>query len=257
MESTYGDRLHTPAAETERALAETVRRTAERGGRLLIPSFAVGRTQEVVASLHTLIERGEVPDLPIFVDSPMARQATEVFRRHPDLFDRRTRTAFERENGVPLGFARLHYVSTPDESRGLNDRPGPFIIISASGMCEGGRILHHLRVRLPDSRNTVLLVGYQAEGTLGRRLQEGADAVNVFGEPVQRRAEVVTLDGFSAHADQHELLEWAGRLDPPPRRIFLVHGESGPARTLAERLRERVNADIRVPAKGDEFDLWG
>jgi metallo-beta-lactamase family protein len=256
LESTYGDRLHTPQEETDRALADVVRRTAGRGGRLLIPSFAVGRTQEVVATLHRLYGQKVVPELPIFVDSPMAKQATDVFRRHPECFDDPTRKAFESNQGEPFGFARLRYVSTQDESRSLNDRPGPFIVISASGMCEGGRILHHLKVGLGDRRNTVLLVGYQAEGTLGRRLQDGAEVVNIFGEPVVRRAEVVSLDGFSAHADQHEILAWVSRMQPPPRRIFLVHGEEGPAEVLAERLKERVHADVRVPRNGQQFDLW-
>jgi metallo-beta-lactamase family protein len=256
LESTYGDRLHTPQEETDRELAEAVRRTAERGGRLLIPSFAVGRTQEVVATLHRLYGEQLVPELPIFVDSPMAKQATDVFRRHPECFDDATRRAFEGNHGEPFGFERLRYISTQDESRGLNDREGAFIVISASGMCEGGRILHHLKVGLGNRRNTVLLVGYQADGTLGRRLQDGAEVVNIFGEPVIRRAEVVSLDGFSAHADQNEILAWVARMQPAPRRIFLVHGEEGPAEVLAERLKERIHAEVRVPRAGEQFDLW-
>lgn len=257
LESTYGNRLHTPSQETDRALADVVNRTAQRGGRLLIPSFAVGRTQEVVATLHRLCEDGLVPDLPIFVDSPMAKQATDVFRRHPECFDTETRQAFESNHGEPFGFARLRYVSTQDESRGLNEREGAFIIISASGMCEGGRILHHLKVGLGNRRNTVLIVGYQAEGTLGRRIQEGAEVVNIFGEPVIRRAEVVSLDGFSAHADQKEILDWVARLRPAPRRIFLVHGEPAPLEALSARLKESIHAEIRVPGAGEKFDLWG
>jgi len=256
LESTYGDRLHTPNEETERHLAEAVTSAASRGGRLLIPSFAVGRTQEVVATLHALCERGEVPDLPIFVDSPMAREATQVFRRHPECFDRETRQAFEQLEGVPFGFARLRYVATQEESRALNDRGGLFIIISASGMCEGGRILHHLRHGLGDARNTVLLVGYQAEGTLGRRLQEGAETVSIFGEPLVRRARVLSLGGFSAHADQREMLDWVARLRPAPRRIFLVHGEPGPAEALSARLKETIGAEVRIPEPGEKFDLW-
>ena len=256
MESTYGDRLHSPAADTERELAEVVRRTAARGGRLLVPAFAVGRTQELVATLHALTQRGEVPELPIFVDSPLARRATEVFVRHPECFDAATWEGFAKHAGEPFGFKRLRYVSTPEESRQLNTRPGPFIVISASGMCEGGRILHHLRQGLGDERNTVLLVGFQAEGTLGRRLRDGAERVNVFGEPVERRAEVVALDGFSAHADQREILDWVSRLDPAPRRIFLVHGEPAPAETLAGLLHNRVGAEVGIPRAGETFDLW-
>lgn len=256
LESTYGDRFHTPAAETERALVEVVERTVARGGRLLVPAFAVGRAQELVATFHSLCERGQVCDLPIFVDSPMARSATSVYVKHPECFDEPTRRAFEEQHGAPFGFDRLRYVTTPDESRALNDRTEPCIIISASGMCEGGRILHHLRHGLGNARNTVLFVGYQAEGTLGRRLVEGAETVNILGDPVRVRAERAMLDGFSAHADQRELVDWVARFDPAPRRIFLVHGELGPAQVLAGVLHERTGADVRVPEKGEEFDLW-
>jgi metallo-beta-lactamase family protein len=256
MESTYGGRSHPDRAGTEQGLAEVVTRTAARGGRLLVPAFAVGRTQEVVASLHALIEAGRVPELPIFVDSPMAREATEVFRAHPECFDAETRRAFENDHGAPFGFSRLRYVGSADESRALNDRTGPCIIISASGMCEGGRILHHLLHGLGDERNTVLFVGFQAEGTLGRRLKEGATTVNVFGEPVMRRAEIAALDGFSAHGDQNELLAWAEALAPRPRTIFLVHGEVPAAEALAVALRERLKVDVHVPALGQEFPLW-
>jgi metallo-beta-lactamase family protein len=256
LESTYGDRLHSGAEETDRKLAEVVTRTAARGGRLLVPAFAVGRTQELVASLHELIERGVAPDLPIFVDSPMARETTGVFRRHFECFDPETRRAFEEQDGAPFGFPRLRYVGSADESRALNDRRDPCIIISASGMCEGGRILHHLKHGLGDARNTVLFVGYQAEGTLGRRLKDGADTVSVLGEPIIRRAEVAALDGFSAHADQRELIEWTAELAPRPRTIFLVHGEIGPMEVLAKALRERLGVTVQVPEKNQEFELW-
>jgi metallo-beta-lactamase family protein len=256
LESTYGDRLHSDAADTERQLAEIVTRTAARGGRLLVPAFAVGRTQELVASLHALIEQKRAPDLPIFVDSPMAREATAVFRTHYECFDAETRRAFEQDDGAPFGFPRLRYVGSADESRALNDRREPCIIVSASGMCEGGRILHHLRHGLGDARNTVLFVGFQAEGTLGRRLQQGATTVSVLGDPVERRAEVASLDGFSAHADQREILDWASALAPRPASIFLVHGEIGPMEALAAALRKRLGIDVHIPTLGQEFELW-
>jgi metallo-beta-lactamase family protein len=256
LESTYGDRFHTPAAETERALVEIVERTVARGGRLLVPAFAVGRTQELVATFHALCERGEVCEVPIFVDSPMAREATATYVRHPECFDEATRRAFSEGHGIPFGFDRLRYVTSPDESRALNDRSGPCIIVAASGMCEGGRILHHLRHGLGSPKNTVLFVGFQAEGTLGRRLRDGAESVNILGEPVRVGAEIAALDGFSAHADQRELVQWVTGLDPMPRRIFLVHGELAPAEVLAGVLRERTGADVRIPEKGEEFDLW-
>jgi metallo-beta-lactamase family protein len=256
LESTYGDRRHGSEEDTIGTLADVVTRTIERGGRLLVPAFAVGRTQELVATLHGMLERHEVPDVPIFVDSPLARRATEVFRQHPECFDGETRDSFLNDGGAPFGFARLRYVSSPLESKALNDRTEPCIIIAASGMCEGGRILHHLRFGLGNARNTVLFVGYQAEGTLGRRIQEGAEVVNIFGEPAKRRCEVVSLDGFSAHADQDEILGWVGSLDPAPRRIFLVHGELEAAETLAGQLRERLDVEVRIPAPKEEIALW-
>jgi metallo-beta-lactamase family protein len=256
MESTYGDRLHPPAEETERQLAEVVRRTAERGGRLMIPAFAVGRTQEVVATLHTLTESRRIPELPIYVDSPLASRTTGVFRAHPECFDEETREAFDRREGEPFGFRRLRYVAGADESRALNDVRGAIIVVAASGMCEGGRILHHLKHGLGDARNTVLFVGFQGEGTLGRRLRDGATTVNILGEPVVCRAEIVGLDGFSAHADQSELAGWAASLKPAPKTIFLVHGEPGPAETLAQVLRQRIGCDVIVPTLHQEFALW-
>ena len=256
MESTYGDREHPPAAETVRELGEVVNRTLARGGRVLIPAFAVGRTQELVATLHELMRRGVVPETPIFVDSPMAWRATQAFRNHPECFDDETRRAFEEQDGVPFGFDRLRYLVTAEQSRALNDRHTPCIVIAASGMCEGGRILHHRQHGLGEARNTVLFVGFQAEGTLGRRLRDGVNPVNIFGEPTERRAEVVALDGFSAHADQHELLAWVARLKPAPRAIYLVHGEPEPAETLAELLRRNFPSRVHVPRRGEEFPLW-
>ncbi len=256
MESTYGDRLHPDAGETERQLAEVVRRTAERGGRLMVPAFAVGRTQELVATLHALCGRGEIPEVPIYVDSPLASRTTSVYRAHPECYDAETRAAFEEGEGEPFGFRRLRYVGSADESRALNDARGPMIVIAASGMCEGGRILHHLLHGLGNERNTVLFVGYQAHGTLGRRLREGAETVSIFGEPVRRRAEIAALDGFSAHADQAELCDWAASLDPAPPVIFLVHGDLEPAQTLAGLLRSRVGCRVEIPERDQEFELW-
>jgi metallo-beta-lactamase family protein len=163
---------------------------------------------------------------------------------------------FDENHGEPFGFHRLRYLATAEESRSLNEAKGPMIVISASGMCEGGRILHHLRHGLGDARNTVLFVGYQGDGTLGRRLREGAETVNILGEPVRRRAEVAGLDGFSAHADQRELVQWVERLVPRPRRICLVHGEPRPADTLADLLRRRVGCEVTVPSLHEEVELW-
>lgn len=256
LESTYGDRLHPDPAATETQLIDVVQRTMDRGGRLLVPAFAVGRTQELVATFHALCEAGRLCDLPLYVDSPMARKATRVFVEHPECFDSDTRHDFKSHHGAPFGFQRLRYVSTVEESKSLNDVQGPCAIIAASGMCEGGRILHHLRHGLGDARNTVLFVGYQGEHTLGRRLREGAEEVSILGERIRRRAEVAGIDGFSAHADQRELVEWTSRLDPMPRRIFLVHGDLEPAQALAAILRERTGAEVTIPEKGEGVDLW-
>ena len=256
LESTYGDRLHGDEKSTTDRLVEVVQRTVGRGGRLIVPAFAVGRTQEFVATLHDLIEAGRLPDVPMFVDSPMARNATAIFVRHPECFDAETAAKFAEGDGAPFGFARLRYVGSAEESKALNERTEPCIIISASGMAEGGRVLHHLQHALGNERNTVLFVGFQGDGTLGRRLLEGAETVNVFGEPVRVRAEITSLDGFSAHADQRELIDWVAKLDPLPKTIFLVHGELKPAETLAALLRERTGATVHVPEKGQEFDLW-
>jgi metallo-beta-lactamase family protein len=256
LESTYGDRSHVPEAENVAALKDVVRRTLARGGRLIVPSFAVGRTQELVATLHDLLERREIPEVPIFVDSPLAKVATGVYRQHPECFDAETWDEFTHKGGAPFGFFRLRYTSSAEESKALNERTEPCIIIAGSGMCEGGRIIHHLHYGIGDPKNTVLFVGYQAEGTLGRRLKDGAEVVNLFGEPARRRCEVAALDGFSAHADQGEILDWVGRLDPAPRRIFLVHGDLAPAETLAAKLHERTGAAVAIPAAGEEVALW-
>jgi metallo-beta-lactamase family protein len=256
LESTYGDRLHGNERETNAALAEVMTRTIARGGRVIVPAFAVGRTQELVAVLHMLIDMGRVPDVPVIVDSPMARNATSVYKRHPECFDEHTRELLAQGGGAPFGFRRLHYIESPEESRALNDFRDPCIIVSASGMCEGGRVVHHLQHGLGDPKNTVLFVGFQGEGTLGRRLREGAETVNVFGEPVRVRAEIVGLDGFSAHADQKEMLDWVLALDPLPKRIFLVHGELPVQKVFAALLQEKTGVDVRIPERGEEFDLW-
>jgi metallo-beta-lactamase family protein len=219
-----------------------------------VPAFAVGRTQEFVATLHELIGAGRLPDVPLFVDSPMAREATGVFRATPSASTPR-RAKCSRGRGRAVRLQRLRYVGRRT-NRARSTSCDACIIISASGMCEGGRVLHHLQHALGNERNTVLFVGFQGDGTLGRRLLEGAETVNVFGEPVRVRAEITSLDGFSAHADQRELLDWVGKLKPAPKTIFLVHGELKPAETLAALLRERVGATVHIPEKGQEFDLW-
>jgi metallo-beta-lactamase family protein len=207
MESTYGGRKHPDTTEAIGRLEEIVKKTVARGGRLIVPAFAVGRTQQLVLMLHQLMNKSRIPSLPMFVDSPLAVNVTEVFRAHPECFNEET-NAFLNNREDPFGFSRLTYIRDVNESKKLNDRKGSFIVISASGMCEAGRILHHLRNNIGDSRNTVLLTGYQAESTLGRKLRDGWKTVRIFGIPQQVEAEIAALDALSAHADAEELLDW-------------------------------------------------
>ncbi len=254
MESTYGGRLHKQDEVVIAKLAGIVNRTAERGGKLIVPAFAVGRTQQLVLLLHRLCDEGRIPSIPIYVDSPLAVDATEVYRRHTECYDEET-TAYLWEGDDPFGFRRLRYVRETSESKALNDLRGPFVVISASGMCEAGRILHHLRHNIEDPRSTVLITGFQAENTLGRKLVDRMSEVSIFGEPMRVRAEIATLNELSAHADQRELLRWikpmAGRL----KKVFLVHGELAQAEALADMLGEMYGLDVAIPDRGDRVEL--
>jgi metallo-beta-lactamase family protein len=249
-ECTYGGHTHEPVEETAERLGEVVRRTAQRGGKLLIPAFSVGRTQTVVYFLHQLVEAGRLPDLPIYVDSPMAVRATEVYRAHPECFDEETLALLERDPDL-FGEEKIRYIEKVHESIELNGRPGPCVIVSASGMCEAGRILHHLKHNIADARNTVLIVGYQAEGTLGRRLVERRPEVRILGKNYPVKAEVVVLNGLSAHADHGALLRSLGPLAGTARQVRLVHGEPARAEALAEGLRAAGFADVAIPERGE------
>ena len=254
MESTYGDRLHAPSHSVLEALAEIVNRTYDRGGKIIVPAFAVGRTQQLVLLLHELHERDLIPAFPIFVDSPLAVNVTEVFRRHTELFDEEA-NVFAGEGQDPFAFQKLKYVREVSESKALNDLHGPFMIISASGMCEAGRIVHHLRNNIGDPRNTVLLTGYQAENTLGRKIQEKRAEVPIFGELMPLRAEVQKLDELSGHADQRELLGWLEPIAKGLKRIFLVHGEAQPQTVLAQEIRKRWDVEVTAPTRGEKYLL--
>lgn len=253
IESTYGNREHEATPDARRRLGEIVRRTAARGGKVLVPAFALGRTQELVYGLHELFRDGQIPEIPIYVDSPLAVDTTSVFRMHPEVFDRRERL-IDRTDRI-LDFRLVRYVSDVADSKRLNSLEGPAVIISASGMCEAGRILHHLSNHIGDHRNAVLFVGFQAEHTLGRRLLEGERQVRIFGVKVERRAEVESINGYSAHADRHELRSWVKRLGGPIRRAFVVHGEAEPARAMAAILQEEGVEDVAIPELGQSFDL--
>ncbi len=254
IESTYGDRVHEPIHSVAGRLAEVVNRTYHRGGKIIVPAFAVGRTQQLVLLLHELINANTIPSFPIFVDSPLAVDVTEVFRQHPELYDAEA-GAFEANHEDPFGFSRLTYVRDVNQSKALNDLRGPFLIISASGMCEGGRVLHHLKNNIGDPRNTILLAGYQAENTLGRKIQERWEEVPIFGEPMRLRAEVCQLDALSGHADREELLAWMKPLAAELKRVFLVHGEPDQQTALAAAIRERYRLDVVVPARGSSFEI--
>jgi len=243
LESTYGNRRH--AGDPTDELAGIVARTARRGGVLLIPAFAVGRTQSVIWLLRRLEEEGRIPALPTYVDSPMAIDATEIYLRHPEDHDLGMEQLLNH-GYHPLQTRHYHLARTRDQSRALNDLTGPFIIVSASGMATGGRVLHHLKLRLPEQRTTVLLVGFQAAGTRGRVLQEGAKTLRVLGAEVPVRARVETLDGLSAHADQQELLDWLAMMERPPRQVWLVHGEGDHAAAFAEVIRQRLGWSVDV-----------
>ena len=254
METTYGGRLHKDVSHVINKLADVVNRTARRGGRIIVPAFAVGRTQQLVLLLHELADQKRIPGIPIFVDSPLAINVTEVHRAHPECFDEEARE-FLDGGGDPFGFSRLQYIRDAADSKKLNDLHGPFVVISASGMAEQGRILHHLRNNIEDPRNTVLITGFQAADTLGRKLVEKWPEVRIFGEPMRVRAEIASLDELSGHADQGELIDWLRPLAPSLRKVFLVHGEPQQIETFARLLDTTFGLEAVVPSPGQAFAL--
>jgi metallo-beta-lactamase family protein len=254
LESTYGDRFHQPLENAANKLAEAVSRTAARGGKIIAPAFAVGRTQQLVVMLHDLVLEKRIPNIPIYVDSPLAVNVTEVFRKHAGLFDSEMQH-FLDNGGDPFGFKMLRYVRAAEDSRKLNDLRGPFLVISSSGMCEAGRVLHHLRNNIEDGRNMVLITGFQAENTLGRKIVDKMPMVPVFGDLMHLRAEVVKINELSGHADQGELLQWIKPIAGGLKTIFLVHGEPLQQRALAEAIQRTYGIPVTIPARGDSFDL--
>lgn len=258
MESTYGDRFHQAAQDATEELRKVVKRTFDRKGRIVIPAFAVGRTQEVIYQLEKLWDKGQLPALDVYIDSPLAIEVTAVFQRHSECFDPEMVRMMKNHPGAdPLGFKRLHYTKTKEESQRLNDINMPIIIVSASGMCEAGRVLHHLRNSLGDERNTVLMVGYQAEHTLGRKLLDGLKRVPILGIESDVRAEIVKAESYSAHADQSEMLWWVSEIQKtaPINRAFLVHGEKEAPQVLASKLKEIGVRHIDIPMRGEKYEL--
>ena len=258
IESTYGNREHTDTEEASNKLEHIVNETYKRGGKLIVPAFAVGRTQELVYRLHQLVESRDIPPhLPVYVDSPMAIDATGIYRLHPEAYDEEVANfLLEDRHGDPFGFDMMRYTRTTAESKELNFLKDPAVIISASGMAEAGRILHHLKNNIEDPRNTVLIVGWQAPHTLGRRLVEKQKEVKIFGENYQLRAQVETLNGLSAHADRSELLDWTGHFIKRPQHTFIVHGEEEAALALAAALqKEQHFSNVHVPYLGQHFAI--
>lgn len=255
MESTYGDRDHPPVIDMRQQLATIVSQTAARGGRVLIPAFAVGRVQEIVYDLHALARDKRIPAIPIYIDSPLATDATGVFAMHPEVFDR-TEQLVELVQDL-FRFELVHYTRDVTESKALNLQRGPMVVIAASGMCEAGRIVHHLANGASDPRNTILIVGFQAEHTLGRRIVERRKTLRIFGDEVPLRARVEVLNGYSAHGDRAELQRWidgvrSGSKVTPP--VWLVHGEPPAQEALSNQLRGHGYA-VHIPAPGDRAPL--
>ncbi|HVO56244.1 MAG TPA: MBL fold metallo-hydrolase [Dongiaceae bacterium] len=253
-ESTYGDREH-EAGDPVQALADVVNRVVKRGGSIVIPAFAIGRTQTFMYFLRQLEDEQRIPRVPVYVDSPMALSATDLYVKYHDDHDPDFTKLENSGDHDPLNVREFHLTRTVEESKGINNIKTPCIIISASGMVTGGRVLHHLAQRLPDARNAVLLAGFQAEGTRGRALQEGAKTLHLFGQAVPVNAEVVTMGQLSAHAGKSELLRWLGGLQSAPKKTWLTHGEPAAAQALQAAIREKYQWDVGVARYLDTVDL--
>lgn len=253
VESTYGDRVH-PDFDVKARLAEIITETAQRGGHVLIPAFAIGRTQQLIYLIRELEEEGRIPILPVFVDSPMAAGATTLYLRHKEDHDLAMQELVD-EHKNPLATRHFNLARTRDESKAVSAQHGSTIVISASGMATGGRILHHLRKRLPDERNTVIFVGYQSEGTRGRRLLDGEAEIKIFGEFIPVRAQIERLDNLSAHADSREILRWLGGFKRAPKTVFLVHGEPKAQEALKQKIVEKFGWKVEIPDYLQKFEL--
>lgn len=258
IESTYGGREHDDVDSATDKLENIINTTCQRGGKVIVPAFAVGRTQELVYRLHQLVESRDIPvDLPIYVDSPLAVDATSIYRLHPEAYDSEiAQFLLESPSGDPFGFAMMQYTRSTAQSKELNFLRQPAVIISASGMAEAGRILHHLKNNIEDPRNTILIVGWQAPDTLGRRIVEKQAKVKIFGEEYQLNAQVATINGLSAHADHSELINWASKLQTPPRHTFMVHGEEPASFALSEAFHRQLGFDqVHIPELGQSFTV--
>ncbi|MBI2264202.1 MAG: MBL fold metallo-hydrolase [Armatimonadetes bacterium] len=246
LESTYGNRAH-GTEDREEALASIIAETVKRGGTIVIPAFAVGRTQDLLYDLRILEDSRRIPILPVYMDRPMATSASEILARHPEYYDEEA-TALNNKGRNHIWPSNLHWCSTQQESKAVNQVTSPCVIIAASGMATGGRVLHHLKHRMTDPKNTLLFVGFQAQGTRGRLMLEGAKKIKIHGEEVPVKAQIQKIDSFSAHADYKEILRWVGGFTRPPKKAFIVHGEPEASQALAEKLRESVGWKCHIPA---------
>lgn len=254
MESTYGNRFHKSLLDVSEQLEKIVNSACKKGGKIIIPAFALERTQEIVYHLNILFKEKRIPEIPIFVDSPLAVNLTEIFTAHPECLDKETWEIFLKDQKNPFGFGRLKYITDVEESKALNEYRGPCVIISAAGMCEHGRILHHLKNNVENPANSILIVGYMAENTLGRKILEKQPIVKIFGEPYHLRANVVVMDAFSAHADRSDLLDYLAHIREL-KKIFLVHGEAEQGMMFKNILLEEGFKDIDMPAPGEVFNF--
>ncbi|MDK2800529.1 MAG: metallo-beta-lactamase family protein [Clostridiales bacterium] len=259
IESTYGDRLHQQNEDKVEKITNIILETIEKGGNVIIPSFAVGRTQEIIYELHSKLTKYDEKikklfSIPVYVDSPLAISATEVFRNNLDCYDEEAKRYIENGDN-PLDFPTLKFTQTAQESKELNEKNEKMIIISASGMCEAGRIKHHLKHNLWRPESTILFVGYQAEGTLGRRILDGAQKVRIFGEEISVNARIESIDGFSGHADQKGLLDWINAFIKKPKKIFIVHGEENAQKVFVQKIKEQFNIKCIVPDKGETYSI--
>lgn len=254
IEGTYGDRRHSSRGDSEAQLAQIIKETSARGGKTIIPAFALDRTQEIVYSIHRAILNGAVKPLPVFVDSPLAMDATEVYRMHPEVFDKDTQAFMEKQED-PFGFRQLTYTRDVQASKSINDMTGPAVIIASSGMVEAGRILHHLKNNIEDPRNSIVFVGYQAENTLGRRIVDGAERVRIFGNEYTVAAQITRVDGFSGHADRDGLLDWVRPIAQDLKGVFVVHAEEKSADAFTQGLRELGIQNAIAPTYGQQFNL--
>ncbi len=256
VESTYGNRKHESTDLALRELVSVVRDAVDKDGKIIIPSFAIERTQELIYFLHLLVDKKKIPSIPIYVDSPMASNATSIFRVHPECYDASVTEAFLKHHKNPFGFGDLTFVTSVEESKLLNDKDGPMIIISADGMCEAGRVLHHLANNISDENNTILIVGYMAENTLGRKILEGEKEVHIMDNWYKVNARVRKINAFSAHADYTETLEWLNEIDTSRlKKIFLVHGEKDAQEFLENYLKENGFKDVQITKYGETYDL--